>query len=73
MPAISGFLFSAAQLCTGSLGDPVVNITFGTVSNGDPGVAPPAGYTYTTSSCPDDGYYTITRSTSGCFSNSWPQ
>ncbi len=69
--SISGFLFSAAQLCSGSLGDPVVNITFGTVSNGDPGVAPPAGYTYTTSSCPDDGYYTITRSTSGCFGNSW--
>lgn len=69
--AVSGFLFSAAQLCAGSLGDPVVNITFGTVSNGDPGVAPPAGYTYTSSSCPDDGYYTITRSTSGCFGNSW--
>ena len=69
--AVSGFLFSTAQLCSGSLGDPVVNITFGTTSNGDPGIAPPSGYTYTSSSCPDDGYYTITRSTSGCFSNSW--
>lgn len=65
------FLPSEAQLCSGSLGDPVVNITFGNVSNGDPGVSPPAGYTYTSSSCPDDGYYTITRSTSGCFGNSW--
>lgn len=55
------------QLCTGSLGDPVININF------SPGsilpVAP--GYTYTSSSCPNDGYYTITGSTSGCFNNAW--
>jgi gliding motility-associated-like protein len=58
-----------AQLCTGSLGDPVVNITFGT--GGGSGYPPPGGYTSTTSSCPDDGYYTITTSTSGCFGNTW--
>ncbi len=62
----------SAQLCTGSLGDPVVSISFGSGSN--PGPALPASvtnYTYTTSSCPNDGSYTITSSTSGCFSNSW--
>lgn len=64
-------LFAHAQLCSGSLGDPVVNITFGSVANGDPGVVPSGGYSYTTSSCPNDGFYTITTSTSGCFGNAW--
>ncbi|MEO5562225.1 MAG: T9SS type B sorting domain-containing protein, partial [Chitinophagaceae bacterium] len=27
--------------------------------------------TYTASSCPNDGFYTITNSTSGCFGNTW--
>jgi gliding motility-associated-like protein len=64
-------LFSTAQLCTGSLGDPVINITFGNTPDYNPGVVPPASYTYTTSSCPNDGLYTVTASTSGCFGNSW--
>lgn len=61
-----------AQLCTGSLGDPVVNITFG-----NEGVARGplrAGITnlgYTNSSCPDDGNYTITNASIGCFGNTW--
>ena len=58
-----------AQLCTGSLGDPVVNITFGT--GGTSGFAPQNGYTYISSSCPNDGYYTITNYTSNCFNNTW--
>ncbi|MBS1512132.1 MAG: gliding motility-associated C-terminal domain-containing protein [Bacteroidetes bacterium] len=58
-----------AQLCNGSLGDPVVNITFGSgASNG--GFATDA-YTYTSSTCPNDGYYTITNQTAGCFGNHW--
>ncbi len=61
---------SQAQLCTGSLGDPAINITFGNTPNYNSGVTPP-GYTYTTSSCPNDGFYTVTSSTSGCFGNSW--
>ncbi len=58
-----------AQLCTGSLGDPVVNITFDT--RGGPVYTPPPGYTYTTNTCPNDGSYTITGATSGCFGNHW--
>ncbi|WP_183575819.1 gliding motility-associated C-terminal domain-containing protein [Mucilaginibacter sp. X5P1] len=49
--------------CNGSLGDPVINQTFGSGSN--PGAALPAGVTnmsYTTSDCPEDGYYTIVNS-----------
>lgn len=64
------FLSSPAQLCTGSLGDPVVNITFGSGANAGMGFTPP-GYSYTTSACPNDGYYTVTASTSGCFNSTW--
>ncbi len=62
---------AVAQLCNGSLGDPVVNITFGNDANGNTGYAPTGAYTYTNSTCPNDGFYTITSSTSGCFGNSW--
>lgn len=57
-----------AQICSGSLGDPAVNITFSQNSNLNYS-AP--GYTYTPSSCPNDGFYTITGSTSNCFGNTW--
>ncbi|MBS1921035.1 MAG: gliding motility-associated C-terminal domain-containing protein [Bacteroidetes bacterium] len=59
-----------AQLCNGSFGDPVVDITFGSGSGSSPYV-PTASYTYTYSTCPNDGYYTITPSTSNCFGNTW--
>lgn len=61
-----------AQLCTGSLGDPVVNITFG--SGGNPGPALSSkvtNYTYTGNDCPQDGFYTIINKTSNCFSSTW--
>lgn len=58
-----------AQLCNGSLGDPVVNITFGGNGANAPVSAP--GYMFTGSSCPDDGYYTVTNMTSSCFGNTW--
>lgn len=67
----AGLLFviteTRAQLCTGSLGDPAVNITFDAGTN----FTPPAAYTYVSSTCPNDGSYTITNFTSGCFGNAW--
>lgn len=60
------------QLCNGSLGDPVVNVTFG--SDATPNGPLPAGVTnlqYVTSGCPGDGQYTITNMSFGCFSNTW--
>ncbi|MEP6927977.1 MAG: gliding motility-associated C-terminal domain-containing protein [Ginsengibacter sp.] len=60
-----------AQLCQGSLGDPVVNITFGAGAN--PG-APLSGvnnYSYVSNDCPDDGSYTVANSTNNCFGNTW--
>src|SRR5215831_2083989 len=61
-----------AQVCQGSLGDPVVNITFGQGPNpGSPLSAATTSYLYVTTSCPNDGMYTVVNSTSGCFGNSW--
>jgi gliding motility-associated-like protein len=60
-----------AQLCTGSLGDPVVNISFGDGSSGSTGYTPTNAYTYTQDQCPNDGFYTITRQTQNCFGSAW--
>ena len=61
-----------AQLCTGSLGDPVVNITFGAGNNPGPALkAAATGYSYVTIPCPQDGSYTMVNGTSGCFPPSW--
>ena len=68
---VSAFAFSVnAQLCTGSLGDPVVNVTFGS-GGSNSGYTATNAYTYTGSPCPNDGFYTITNSTSNCFGNTW--
>lgn len=60
-----------AQLCTGSLGDPVVHITFG---NSTTARAPlKAGITNLSyvDECPNDGSYTITSVSQNCFSGAW--
>ena len=61
-----------AQLCTGSLGDPIVNITFG-MGNGS-GPELPAGqttYNYSRTGCPKQNDYSLTNFTFGCFSDTW--
>ncbi len=64
-----------AQTCSGSLGDPVVNVSFGIGSGFTtlPTAASGASTTYNNVSdnCPNDGNYAVTNTTSGCFSNSW--
>ena len=62
----AGFTF--AQTCTGSLGDPIINVDFGA---GIPARGAPLGsnitnYAYT-SGTPNDGYYTIAQSTAGMY------
>ncbi len=75
LPFISVFIFfqfpvnSIAQICNGSLGDPVVDISFD--SSGRSNYVPANSYTYEASSCPDDGHYTVTTMTSGCFGGTW--
>ncbi|MBO0938707.1 SprB repeat-containing protein [Fibrella sp. HMF5335] len=82
--AVSAFITlcsynACAQACSGTLGDPILNMTFGNGSNPGPAIASLTNYTYVSSGCPGDGYYTLrnstyttpTSSTAGCFSNSW--
>lgn len=61
---------AAAQLCTGSLGDPSVLITFGTGTSSNSGVAG-NNYSFVSKDCPNDGSYTIRSTTSSCFGGSW--
>lgn len=61
-----------AQLCTGSLGDAVMNITFGGGSNPGPQIAAgQTGYTYSGRSCPNEGEYSLLNLTFSCFNNTW--
>ena len=61
-----------AQLCTGSLGDPVVNITFGTGSVNPNNIAGfNTNYTYLNTSCPNDGQYTIASFSPNCYNSAW--
>ena len=63
---------AAAQVCNGSLGDPIVNINFGHgINPGNPLHAATTSYSFTSTTCPNDGSYTIVSSTANCFSNSW--
>ena len=61
-----------AQLCKGSLGDPIVNITFGAGDNPGPQLTAAAtGYQYIYTDCPNDGSYTVRNKSAACFGNSW--
>ena len=61
-----------AQLCQGSLGDPIINRTFGSGANpGPPLAAATTTYQYVTGDCPSDGFYTVRSNTSSCFGNTW--
>ena len=53
-----------AQLCTGSLGDPVFKIDFGTGASNYPFTAP--GYQLATNTCPNDGQYYLTTFQPDC-------
>jgi gliding motility-associated-like protein len=61
-----------AQLCQGSLGDPIVKITFGLGANpGAPLAAATTAYQYVSNDCPIDGSYTVRNNTTNCFGNTW--
>jgi gliding motility-associated-like protein len=60
------------QLCQGSLGDPIINNTFGEGTNpGAPLGAATTAYQYQNSDCPPDGFYTVVTNTNSCFGNTW--
>ncbi|WP_207492482.1 gliding motility-associated C-terminal domain-containing protein [Aridibaculum aurantiacum] len=61
-----------AQLCQGSLGDPIVNITFGAGPNpGPPLAGATTNYQYYAPDCPDDGFYSVRNNSVNCFNSSW--
>jgi gliding motility-associated-like protein len=65
-------LNSDAQICQGSLGDPIINITFGAGANpGSPLSAATTNYTYVANDCPGDGKYAVRNRTDSCFDNLW--
>jgi gliding motility-associated-like protein len=61
-----------AQLCTGSLGDPVIDITFGagTATHLGALAAGTTSYTYSSADFPTDGSYTVENTTAGA-GNVW--
>ena len=68
-------LRAGAQTCAGSLGDPVINETFGAGANfssiGAPLDATVTNMNYVAGGCPNDGQYTIVSNTGGCFGGTW--
>ncbi|MGZ8558655.1 MAG: T9SS type B sorting domain-containing protein [Chitinophagaceae bacterium] len=70
--SLLSFFNLAAQLCQGSLGDPIVSITFGSGANPGPSLkAATTSYNYQSADCPQDGLYTVTNNTIGCFNSTW--
>lgn len=63
---------ATAQLCTGSLGDPIVNIDFGSGSGRGAALgAEITAYTYSSGNDLGEGVYTIANTTSGLKNNAW--
>jgi gliding motility-associated-like protein len=61
-----------AQLCNGSLGDPVVHIDFGKGAGPGPALKPGVTtYSHVSVNCPNDGFYTLHNSIANCFSGTW--
>lgn len=60
-----------AQVCSGSFGDPVVNINFGYGSSNFGSPIPETNYRYVAGN-PNDGQYTITKTTAG-LNSGWHQ
>lgn len=62
-----GAPYATAQLCTGSLGDPIVNINFGAGTSIHKGALPSGttSYSYSSADFPMDGSYTVENSTAG--------
>lgn len=61
-----------AQICQGSLGDPIINISFGAGNNpGAPLSAATTNYTYVSTDCPKDGQYAVRNRTENCFDTTW--
>jgi len=68
---LSAFTKLHSQLCNGSLGDPIINITFGSGADPGPALTTTTNLQYVPFDCPNDGSYTVRSNTSQCFLSSW--
>lgn len=60
------------QLCSGSLGDPVMQVSFGSGDNPGESLSPVVtNYTYLSEPCPSTGGYTLINSSFVCQSQGW--
>jgi gliding motility-associated-like protein len=57
-----------AQVCTGTLGDPVFTFDFG---SGSTPKSPTTDYQYVSGSCPNDGQYSLSKTETGCHPDTW--
>ncbi len=65
-------LVSQSQLCNGDRGEPVFSINFGQGNNpGSANTNVSGAYQFVSSDCPDEGYYTIRKSSGACFADRW--
>lgn len=62
---------ASAQLCNGSLGEPVVNINFGNKNSTAGPLRPGVTNLGYVTGCPLDGNYAIVNAAFGCFGSSW--
>ena len=70
--SLIGLMKIQAQTCTGSLGDAVARIHFGTGTGiGSALPVSKTAYTFSAADCPNDGSYTIINATNNCFSSTW--
>jgi gliding motility-associated-like protein len=66
------FIRMHAQICNGSLGEPLINVTFGAGPNpGNALAAATTAYQFKNTDCPNDGYYAVRNNTTDCFGNTW--
>lgn len=63
--------FAVAQTCRGGLGDPIVNITFGTGTGYGPALVQGTTNFTPASSCPGDNAYAIVDQCTTCYTGNW--
>lgn len=65
-------LKTIAQVCTGSLGDPIVHISFGFGSDAGPELdRGQTSYEYSQDMCPRQAQYSLLTESVNCFDNTW--
>ncbi len=62
---------SYGQVCTGSLGDPVINVDFGSGTGTGAPIIGNTNYQYSREHCPFDGNYALLNRSANCYNSTW--